>query len=335
MKRTLLLAFSSCLLSLSGYSQLSTGLVAHWKMNGNASDSSGHGHHGHMHNVTPAVGVNGLAANGYYFNGIDSWISVPYDTGFNLSRFSIAAIVKVQGYYNGTCQGNIIFTKGKTGANYGSYALMMMDNPYDNDCSRFDSTKEVFCPTIGNVAPVSTTDLDYTPYIVSNRWYSVVVTYNDTVFKTYVNGVLKNTTVKANSTDIIGTNMDSASIGYNVFETAYPYPFKGVIDDIRIYNRALSATDVYTYGTLDIDDKALTNENFEMYPNPTNGTLHLGFNNDQVKYTVRVTDISGKTLLIDENPMNNDLNVAHLPSGMYLLNIVSANGVINKQFIKE
>ena len=68
----------------------------------------------------------------------------------------------------------------------------------------------------------------------------MAVTYDGTTLRLYVNGVL------ANSAAITGT---LASSNYPLTiggDTLYAQYFKGSVDEVRIYNRALSQTEVQT-----------------------------------------------------------------------------------------
>jgi len=246
MKKTTLF-FLLIAISLYSFGQSAAGLVAHWDMNGSPNDVSGNGHNGHATNVTSAAGISGLANTAYYFNGANSKITTGYQPDLQLTQYSICAVVKITGFYAGTCQGNFILTRGKSGT-AGAYTLQFNDNPNDgNNCLAFDSTQDVFCANAGSTGPGSSVYLwSYTPPIARDYWYKVVATWNGTQYKIFVNDTLKTTLVS--STGTMGSSADSLAIGYNIFEAAYPYPFKGLIDDIRIYNRVLTDTEIVHYG---------------------------------------------------------------------------------------
>jgi hypothetical protein len=71
-----------------------------------------------------------------------------------------------------------------------------------------------------------------------NTWTHLAATYDGVTFKLYVNGVLVRTTTASGT---IFTSNDALRIGGNAVWGEY---FKGMIDDVRVYNRALSATEV-------------------------------------------------------------------------------------------
>jgi hypothetical protein len=250
--KKIILFFATLAISGLATAQSPAGLVAHWNMDSTAADVSGHGHNGTMVNVTPDTGSDGIYGHAYHFNGVNSMITAPYSPVFNLSTFSICAIVKPEGFYSGTCQGNNIFARGKTGTGTGTYLLYMGDWPYDQDCTAFDSTKDAFCGTTegsGIASFVGSASQDYTPHVVERNWYKVVFTFNDTSYNLFVNGTLKSSVTLITPGVPLGTSTDSVCIGYNVFEASagYPYPFNGAIDDIMLYNRVLSDSEIVHY----------------------------------------------------------------------------------------
>jgi hypothetical protein len=227
--------------------QSTVGLIAHWDMNGGTTDVTGNGHNGTASNITPAVGRNGLPNTAYYFNGINSIITAPYMADLNLTTYSICAIVNVKGFYTGLCQANTIMSRGRING-VGGYALYFEDNAWDgNDCSAIDSTKNGFKSSAGTgSAPASA--WQYSPSIVKDKWYKMVGVWNGTHWKLYSDDTLRVTVLQTGGS--IGSSTDSLSIGTVKYQAAsgYPYHFKGIIDDIKIYNRVLSDSEIKQYG---------------------------------------------------------------------------------------
>lgn len=75
--------------------------------------------------------------------------------------------------------------------------------------------------------------------VSTNTWFHVAATYNGTVTSIYINGVLKNSTSAV--TGNLVTNTSPLKIG---LDQTGANPFAGAIDDIKIYGRGLSATEV-------------------------------------------------------------------------------------------
>ena len=341
MKKICLLA---CLLGLSTFSIAQTGgLVAHWDMNGNADDTSGGGHNGTMYNVTPAVGMDGVMGHGLYFNGTNSLITVPYSPAFNVSALSICAVVYPQGFYTGTCQSNTILERGSTGPGTGNFYFYYGDKPGDNyDCYSVDTTVEVFKMDANGFPFASITEFNYTPHVQENTWYTVVVTFNDTTFKTYINGVLKSSVDMLSPGTPMGTNTDGINIGFDAFDSAagYPYPFKGIIDDIKLFSKALTQTEVDSYSvstTLAVKNAYQPQIGVQLFPNPAQDLLTIASTGAmQYEMDITVTDLLGREL-IRAKSVNAlaKINTSELAPGIYFANIYIGGQLISKKFLKE
>ena len=89
-----------------------------------------------------------------------------------------------------------------------------------------------------NVWAGSNGDYPVIPFQV-NQWKHLTLTYDGTNLKQFVNGVLIST--KAVSNSFTATNANDLYIGKM---GCWSYFFNGFLDDLRIYNRALSNTEV-------------------------------------------------------------------------------------------
>ena len=67
------------------------GLVAYYPFNGNADDQSGNGYDGTVYGATLISDRSGAANSAYMFNGIDNYISVDYTPAFQLPVITISA----------------------------------------------------------------------------------------------------------------------------------------------------------------------------------------------------------------------------------------------------
>ncbi len=80
------------------------------------------------------------------------------------------------------------------------------------------------------------TAISATGSVVVNTWQHITCTWDGSTMKIYVNGVLANSSAK---TGTIPAKPTSFSIGSNVAER-----FGGAIDEVRLWDKALSATDI-------------------------------------------------------------------------------------------
>ncbi len=243
---------ASILFALSANAQLTNGLVAHWDFSGNANDATGNGHNGTTNNVTYTSGKIGGLNTAALFNGTSSFITVPNSTDWNLSNYTIATMIKLNGFYTGTCQRSEVIQRG-LGYASGSWALALFDNAFDSSCTvTGDTSKFVFIGEAGaNNITMPHAPWQYNPTTRTGRWYCVVTTFDGTYVRVYVDGMNVSTN-RGNASLPIGTSNGAVTIGANRFGnyTQYPYWFNGAIDDLRLYNRVLSPAEISSFCNL-------------------------------------------------------------------------------------
>lgn len=76
---------------------------------------------------------------------------------------------------------------------------------------------------------------------ISGAWRHISVVRDGNVMKSYLNGIIRNTGVWANAQ---GSGNGHFNIGVDRTGSS-AYVYKGLVDDIRIYNRVLDANDIY------------------------------------------------------------------------------------------
>jgi hypothetical protein len=324
MKKILL--FVSSFYCLSSFSQIPTaGMVAGYSFSGNAIDESVNGNNGTVNGTTPAAGKAGVPNTAYYFNGSNNSIIVPNSpTLCSLSVLTMCAVVKPQGFYSGTCQGNMIFQKGY-GSVQGEYGLMFSDQAYDPNCFTFDPTYENFRAVIGTNA----FNVMYNPYITLNSWYCVVSTFDGDSIILYEDGVKKYSIAAPNP---LGVNSSNLTIGY--MDPSFPYWFNGIMDDIRIYNRILSLSEINEYCSffVGIEENSLTQEN-SIYPNPFNDKLKITTTRERI--ISLITPTGQQILHQTTTSAETILNTESLAAGLYFLRVEDGEGGRNYKVIKQ
>ena len=78
-------------------------------------------------------------------------------------------------------------------------------------------------------------EIDSTSEILINNWYHVAVTLDDSQMKIYLNGNLEDTVSVSGS---VSSGAGDLTFGYGIL--AGWQALDGLLDDVRIYNRALS-----------------------------------------------------------------------------------------------
>ena len=205
-------------------SGLSAGLVGHWSFDGahltttTAYDTSGQGNNGALVNSPkPTAGVIGQALS---FNGSNQYLSVsPYPSVYN--AFSVSTWVYPtslsQGSYGGGTGGTLIDENQSGGGSGWDLGI--------------NSSEKVWYWPFGGGDKVSTGTVPL------NRWTYVTVTYDGSLLRMYFNGVLDS----AQSASAASGSGPFFRIGAESWITGY---WKGKLDDMRVYNRALSASEV-------------------------------------------------------------------------------------------
>ncbi|MCR4335923.1 MAG: PKD domain-containing protein [archaeon] len=200
-------------------SNSSSGLVAVYHFNdGTANDFSGNSNNGIISGATYTA-AGGKFSGAFNFDGVNDGISITNTGAFNFAGpFSVSVWVKIVN--NGALE-RIVSNWWDSGGQ--SFQLF-----YDS------RTAKVFGFEMQASSKVNST---FSTIVDQTQWYHIVGTYDGSNQKLYVNGELKNT--KPNSgTPVVTTN--PIYIGRN---RTGQY-FNGTIDDVAIWNRALSAAEI-------------------------------------------------------------------------------------------
>jgi concanavalin A-like lectin/glucanase superfamily protein/type IX secretion system substrate protein len=186
------------------------------------------------------------------------------------------------------------------------------------------------------------------------EWYHVMVTYDTTDLKIYVDGVLNNTST--NSLGAISLNSNDWGIGAS--PTSSIYSFNGEIDEVTLFNRALDASeiqnlvcqqvgvsdaiysDLVAYYKFDENTGSIAND--EIHAN--SGTLVTGTNwttqgMPNFKPQILVTgntlssNITGVSYqwYFNGNPLSSDTNIIHTAqnNGDYQVEVLNEFGCLS------
>jgi hypothetical protein len=169
----------------------------------------------------------------------------------------------------------------------------------------------------------------YNTTIDLNVWYHYVFSYDGTTSKIYRNGVLLSSLAKTMNTV---SNSDIFRLGLS--EGGASGYFNGAIDDLQIYNYALSDSQIanlYSTQTLAVNNVSIKNNKVQIYPNPVKDVLII--KSDSGVNKVEVFSTEGKKLM--ETNQNN-INVSLLTSGLYIIKTLDNKGNIEtNKFIKN
>ncbi len=223
---------------------LTKGLVGLWSFNGpdmtntTSTDRSGQGNDGALFGGPKrAIGVSGQALS---FDGTDDYISVTDASSlkFGTAAMSISAWIKAPN----TDQSREYIAKRVTGSPFTQYGIgVTAGDSFFNIAGK--KIAMILIEDVGSTYRGAYTNSD----VVDGNWHHVVGVATGSTILIYVDGVSVPVTVDKNSGSWPNTdNTQPLTIGFN--GDAY---FAGLLDDVRIYNRVLSATEVwqlYSFG---------------------------------------------------------------------------------------
>jgi len=207
--------------------------MAQWEFENNVNDGIGGKHGTTRGNPTYAAGKSGQAIN---LDG-DDYVDLgnPTELDFGIVDWSICAWVKTS--MTGTDDSNkgVIYAKGADRADGIRYAL------YVNESRTVQ----------GSITLVTDDDVDKRQAISSvsvsdGQWHHIVGQRNGDTINTYIDGVLDGTADLPADYNLSGTSQHNAYIGVVTNnETASPEKFLiGSVDDLRIYDYALSMSEI-------------------------------------------------------------------------------------------
>lgn len=221
------------LFSLSVFAQIPTyvpanGLVGWWPFNGNANDESGNGNNGTVNNVNAAIDRFGNGNSAFSFNRQTiNEINVNNTSTLNsLSNISISIWVKLVSYNE----------PGQAGYNHW---INKSDQSNNHHFIFANNASQVYFYYTGAAGFFATNNL---PQL--NQWTHIVVTHNydgsqNSICKFYFDG---NLIESIPAIQPINQTLDNLKIG--AFG-AYNYNrVDGSLDDIGIWNRALTACEI-------------------------------------------------------------------------------------------
>lgn len=220
-----------------GQVDLKHGLQAYYPFSGNAKDESGNRNHPVFNNARLTADRFGNAKSAYYFNGVSAYMKIlnsPYLNSSN--KLSLCVWVNPRGFYSGQCHGNSILMKGDADYLTGNYFLRFEDGAYlkGTHCDSYSAVDPLHQNFTALGAPASS------PYVSTNRWYSLIATYDGKRAKLYVDCKLVANLPQNGATF---TNIYDLFLG-RANSPSFPYWFKGDLDEVRIYNRALNNQEI-------------------------------------------------------------------------------------------
>jgi hypothetical protein len=314
---------------------LSSGVIAFYPFgNGSLSDLSGNGYN--LINPTaavPTVDRMGSQNCAYRFNSTD-FLTTPvggsaFLNNITTSPFSISIWYQPR---NIRPVGNYELLIGR-----GNTPLHCPDTWGEWSLGLYDCRKAVAGADMYSHWETSTMSCNAFMSFISNSWHHIALVYDGTNYTIYRDGLPSST-----SSGPCGPGT------FNVGEMMMGVDYDGDLDDIVIYNRILSTSEVLSLfhlpgsccdGVTSSVSKPFTlpeqSAAIKVYPNPTDGKISVSSGQSTIR-TVSVISNTGQVLntyKFDAKEVS--VNIKHLAAGTYFIKVNTDSGTTTEKVIKK
>ena len=208
------------------------GLIAYWPFNGNANDVSGNAKNGTVTGATLTNDRFGSANSAYNFSGAAQFITCPSISELNgSSSASFSLWVKING------------NNSWTNCNLGC-AQYFLSRDGDFSSTRIGISyypkNQLFGAGIGGFGSGFGAGSTNTYPVPQSTWHHIVFTIGGGFVKLYVNGVFNSSSVFTGVMPSSSSNLFFGKLPVG----GYEYYLNGFLDDIGIWNRVLTATEI-------------------------------------------------------------------------------------------
>ncbi len=222
------IAFGAMLLfSSAGWAQVpsyvpSNGLVGWWPFNGNANDLSGNGNNGTVNGATLTTDRNGVANSAYYFSSSGCATRIDVNVNTSSIQTGLTMSVWVMNVGNGCLGPRLLEFWGNNGPGQAQWGTSYSQGLYG----------------IGSITSTGFSCSAGIPMSPNNIWSHLVYTNNGSQGKFYKDGVLI-TTINSTGNPILASSAAFGRMNHPAYDA-----YNGNLDDIGIWNRALSDCEV-------------------------------------------------------------------------------------------
>ena len=214
---------------------LQNGLMAYYPFCGNANDLSGNGNNGVVNGATLTKDRFGLSNSAYSFNGVSNFIRVPNSTSISIQNsFTISTWIYMQG---GGCNPRVLEVNSVLNS-CGGYTLAVNGNS--------NISRTIHAASFGSCS--NALGFNPTQAITSLTWHHLAFTVdaNTGVGNFYLDGQLIQTKT-GYVAQPFSYNGNALTIG-NINASRCDW-WGGMIDDVMLYNRALTSNEIQSLYT--------------------------------------------------------------------------------------
>ena len=197
--------------------------------NNQTTDVSIYGNNGTFMGDATINLTGGKYGGGLLLDGTGDYVSVPNHNSLNITQeITISAWIKAKTWETQNWEGTIVGKDSWEDGDSHGYVLRTGDS----------GRLTLVISNVSSAAwPFAMTD----QLMSTGVWYHIAGTFNGTHIKAFINGEVKQTTI------IAGTTMETSVYPVEIGRSPYDNTriFDGTIDEVRIWNRSLSAAEIY------------------------------------------------------------------------------------------
>ena len=203
-------------------------IIAYWQMDEGSgsiiSDSSGNEHTG---TVYGASWTSGISSDALSFDGINDYVAISYDSDF---AYTIGQ--------DDLTLSALVYPRSKDSSESGA---IYSDRAVGNDVVAVSMKVSSGMFNVGGWSPTSDGYTVQASVPANNKWYLMTAVFDSSEVKLYIDGTLKS------SASLSGVSLANGGTGMMLGKHqggSWSNYFDGIIDDVRIYNKALSSSEV-------------------------------------------------------------------------------------------
>jgi len=205
--------------------ELGANMVSRWKLDGNANDAWGGNNGALVNDPTLKTETECVTGSCYLFNGSNDYIDFGNANELNLlGNMTISFWINPSTYTFGGGAAHIFGNGISSSMGYNIWLYEAGHIQYRTNQPGYQQVTN-----------------SYATYIPVNKWTNITITRSGNSAKTYIDGV--------DRTDFKGVHIDPTTSTKNIIfgcytSTSSSYFFNGLLDDVRIYNGALSTSQI-------------------------------------------------------------------------------------------
>lgn len=293
-------------------------LLAYYPFSGNAGDASDNQLDGEVFGARLTTDREGMDNSAYLFDGINDRITVAYDPVLDVEEaISVSCWINLS-----TLPEREMFV-----LSHGSWQNRWKVSVIPDRLLRW---------TVNTVDGIA--DLDSETVLAENSFYHLTATYDGDLLALYINGRLESFRnmsgrLRSSSLPLLMGQMLPGDEQYN---------FPGVIDEVRLFDYALTPTEAMELYNEDLTTSIIPTRqsiDIRLSPNPVRDQLRIHFAkaSDQTT-TLTIYDLNGK-MITRQRPGDGqiilDISTTGWPAGLYLLRVQSREGTGIARFVVQ